>query len=154
MSSRMNDWYIVSNGSRYAPVWPSRDGQGGIRTLDTLAGIPVFETGGFNRSPTCPATRTGWDSNPRNGCPLTRFPSVRLKPLGHPSELLNADAKLIRPREAFYGPPCPGESVGGNRETARCEAPCTVRGARARTSATPQQDPAAVLSRRRRPAAL
>src|SRR5712664_2562939 len=30
------------------------DGQGGIRTLDTLAGIPVFETGGFNRSPTCP----------------------------------------------------------------------------------------------------
>src|SRR3989442_13842528 len=98
--------------------------------------------------------RTGWDSNPRNGCPLTRFPSVRLKPLGHPSELLNADAKLIRPREAFYGPPCPGESVGGNRETARCEAPCTVRGARARTSATPQQDPAAVLSRRRRPAAL
>ena len=54
MSSRMNDWYIVSNGSRYAPVWPSRDGQGGIRTLDTLAGIPVFETGGFNRSPTCP----------------------------------------------------------------------------------------------------
>src|SRR3989442_15162083 len=29
--------------------------------------------------------RTGWDSNPRNGCPLTRFPSVRLKPLGHPS---------------------------------------------------------------------
>src|SRR5437016_11791711 len=85
MSSRMNDWYIVSNGSRYAPVWPSRDGQGGIRTLDTLAGIPVFETGGFNRSPTCPARRTGWDSNPRNGCPLTRFPSVRLQPLGHPS---------------------------------------------------------------------
>src|SRR5689334_19792991 len=30
--------------------------------------------------------RTGWDSNPRNGCPLTRFPSVRLQPLGHPSQ--------------------------------------------------------------------
>src|SRR6266536_5282505 len=29
--------------------------------------------------------RTGWDSNPRNGCPFTRFPSVRLQPLGHPS---------------------------------------------------------------------
>src|ERR1043166_3377561 len=30
--------------------------------------------------------RTGWDSTPRNGCPLTRFPSVRLQPLGHPSQ--------------------------------------------------------------------
>src|SRR5207245_11119875 len=72
------------------------DGQGGIRTLDALAGIPVFETGGFNRSPTCPTSpsqplrplavrRTGRDSNPRNGCRLRRFPSLRLKPLGHPS---------------------------------------------------------------------
>ena len=25
-------------------------GEGGIRTLDTLTGIPVFETGGFNHS--------------------------------------------------------------------------------------------------------
>ena len=25
------------------------------------------------------------DSNPRYGCPYTRFPSVRLQPLGHPS---------------------------------------------------------------------
>src|SRR6266496_6519663 len=89
-------------------------------TLFRSAGIPVFETGGFNRSPTCPTRlgysytvtvsdaprstvdglplcvrfhipfpvdqlfrRTGWDSNPRNGCQLTRFPSVRLQPLGH-----------------------------------------------------------------------
>ncbi len=29
-------------------------GQGGIRTLDTVAGMPVFETGAFNRSATCP----------------------------------------------------------------------------------------------------
>src|SRR4030095_16601935 len=29
--------------------------------------------------------RREWDSNPRNGFPFTRFPSVRLKPLGHPS---------------------------------------------------------------------
>ena len=28
--------------------------------------------------------RTGWDSNPRGQMP-TRFPVVRLKPLGHPS---------------------------------------------------------------------
>src|SRR6185369_10639196 len=27
--------------------------------------------------------RTGWDSNPRDGFPSTRFPSVRLQPLGH-----------------------------------------------------------------------
>jgi hypothetical protein len=30
------------------------NGQGGIRTLDTLAGIPVFETGSFSHSDTCP----------------------------------------------------------------------------------------------------
>jgi integrase len=29
--------------------------------------------------------RREWDSNPRYGCPYTRFPSVRLQPLGHPS---------------------------------------------------------------------
>ena len=34
---------------------------------------------------TCLSTkRTGWDSNPRGREP-TRFPIVRLKPLGHPS---------------------------------------------------------------------
>ena len=35
---------------------------------------------------------TGWrrerDSNPRDGFPPTRFPSVRLQPLGHPSGAL------------------------------------------------------------------
>src|ERR1044072_7188403 len=30
--------------------------------------------------------RTGWDSNPRNGCPLTGFPSVLLQPPAHPSQ--------------------------------------------------------------------
>jgi hypothetical protein len=30
--------------------------------------------------------RREWDSNPRYGFPYTRFPSVRLKPLGHPSK--------------------------------------------------------------------
>ena len=29
--------------------------------------------------------RREWDSNPRYGFPYTRFPSVRLQPLGHPS---------------------------------------------------------------------
>ena len=32
--------------------------------------------------------RREWDSNPRKSFPLTRFPSVRLKPLGHLSKLL------------------------------------------------------------------
>src|SRR5579864_3630911 len=31
------------------------------------------------------AWRREWDSNPRYGFPYTRFPSVRLQPLGHPS---------------------------------------------------------------------
>ena len=30
------------------------DGQGGIRTHETLAGLPVFKTGAFNHSATCP----------------------------------------------------------------------------------------------------
>jgi hypothetical protein len=30
------------------------NGQGGIRTHDTVAGIPVFETGSFSHSDTCP----------------------------------------------------------------------------------------------------
>ena len=34
-------------------------------------------------------SRTGWDSNPRGREP-TRFPIVRLKPLGHPSTALGA----------------------------------------------------------------
>jgi hypothetical protein len=32
------------------------DGQGGIRTHDTREGIPVFETGSFSHSDTCPGT--------------------------------------------------------------------------------------------------
>ena len=34
------------------------DGQGGIRTHDTLAGTPVFKTGSFNHSDTCPDDTT------------------------------------------------------------------------------------------------
>lgn len=32
-----------------------RNGGGGIRTLETLTGLPVFKTGTFNRSATPPA---------------------------------------------------------------------------------------------------
>lgn len=34
-------------------------GQGGIRTLDTLAGMPPFQGGAFNRSATCPEALSG-----------------------------------------------------------------------------------------------
>src|SRR4051812_329401 len=33
------------------------NGQGGIRTHDTREGIPVFETGSFSHSDTCPQLR-------------------------------------------------------------------------------------------------
>ena len=33
--------------------------------------------------------RTGWDLNPRDTCMPTRFPGVRLKPLGHPSRSIS-----------------------------------------------------------------
>ena len=50
-----------------------------------------------------PSLRTGWDSNPRGREP-TRFPIVRLKPLGHPSNKrprtgLAHDHLLLRNRE-------------------------------------------------------
>ena len=36
-----------------------RDGQGGIRTLDTLASMPPFQGGAFNHSATCPEPLQG-----------------------------------------------------------------------------------------------
>ncbi len=42
-------------------VWPGNGGEGGIRTHDTVSGIPVFETGAFDQlchlSPTKNFTR-------------------------------------------------------------------------------------------------
>src|SRR5712675_2344570 len=40
--------------------------------------------------------RREWDSNPRYGFPHTRFPSVRLKPLGHLS-----GGPLLKGQDAF-----------------------------------------------------
>src|SRR4030095_12645053 len=37
-----------------SPRDPNHNGQGGIRTHDTVTGIPVFETGSFSHSDTCP----------------------------------------------------------------------------------------------------
>src|SRR3954470_14849757 len=48
--------------------------------------------------------RREWDSNPRYGFPHTRFPSVRLKPLGHLS-----GAPLLKGQEGF----CKGAEPDG-----------------------------------------
>jgi hypothetical protein len=44
--------------------------------------MALMDVGGRLRTITW---RREWDSNPRYGFPYTRFPSVRLQPLGHPS---------------------------------------------------------------------
>ena len=38
---------------------PHAHGQGGIRTLDTLASMPPFQGGAFNHSATCPDSLRG-----------------------------------------------------------------------------------------------
>src|SRR3984957_9495347 len=43
------------------------------------------------------AWRREWDSNPRYGFPHTRFPSVRLKPLGHLS-----GCPVLKGQEVFF----------------------------------------------------
>ena len=45
--------------------------------------MALMDVGGRLRTITW---RREWDSNPRYGFPYTRFPSVRLQPLGHPSK--------------------------------------------------------------------
>jgi Integrase core domain len=71
----------------------------------------------YNPLPMCPGRtekswRREWDSNPRYGCPYTRFPSVRLQPLGHPSAAL---AHGGRPALGQVG----GEYRCGDRERKR-----------------------------------
>src|SRR5436305_5902829 len=45
---------LLKNLSRFKYVTTTHGGQGGIRTPDTLASMPHFECGAFNRSATCP----------------------------------------------------------------------------------------------------
>ena len=63
---------------------PPRDfrfhGQGGIRTLETLAGLPVFETGSFSHSDTCP----GGQHESRGGKVTTAPASAKRPPHGAP----------------------------------------------------------------------
>ncbi len=61
-------------GRSWGPIW------GPLRTINQL--IIIIQC--LIRS----RWRREWDSNPRYGFPHTRFPSVRLKPLGHLSRHL------------------------------------------------------------------
>src|SRR5262249_15849412 len=48
-------------------------------------GAPAFAVlEDVSKRPRTGCWRREWDSNPRYGFPYTRFPSVRLQPLGHP----------------------------------------------------------------------
>ena len=76
-----------------------------LQPLLPLVGAPGFEPG-TSASRTqrstklshAPYTRTEWDSNPRGLSP-TRFPIVRLKPLGHPSFTHPSTSRGGRPTE-------------------------------------------------------
>ena len=63
--------------------------------------------------------RREWDSNPRYGFPYTRFPSVRLKPLGHPSGMLQR-RQYSHPRA--QRPACAGRGRC-MRDACRCARP-------------------------------
>src|ERR1700729_823409 len=46
----------VTNNARNCPATSESGGEGGIRTPDTLSGMPVFKTGAINHSATSPVT--------------------------------------------------------------------------------------------------
>src|SRR5919201_3258360 len=90
-------WAAQSPGSRFAhPGYESRaEWLNGAKATALMMGLAMAQpvlTGNY-RSPRNRACcseflrgwRREWDSNPRYGFPYTRFPSVRLQPLGHPS---------------------------------------------------------------------
>src|SRR6266545_3759540 len=67
--------------------------------------------------------RREWDSNPRYGFPYTRFPSVRLQPLGHPSARGRAPQGCAPQRCAHYS----RGRRGGNPFAAAGHGPITAR---------------------------
>ena len=86
-------------------------GQGEIRTHDTVAGMPVFETGAFNHSATCPTERRKLEgrrrgvNEPDGGCERSRgraphTPPRALRPSPRAGDLTSgaaADPRPIRP---------------------------------------------------------
>lgn len=69
----------------------------GARSLVAPQLSPRRDPGGSPRVRN-PPQRTGWDSNPRGLSP-TRFPIVRLKPLGHPSLICRSRSGAEKRRE-------------------------------------------------------
>src|SRR5256885_6147867 len=77
--------YLFGGPPRGSGKALENDGQGGIRTHGTLAGTPVFETGRFNRSRTCPTPRRvdgethrrGGGARPAVATRLPVSPSIR-----------------------------------------------------------------------------
>jgi hypothetical protein len=62
----------------------------------TLGHVARIDGGIFPSVISMTCWRREWDSNPRYSFPHTRFPSVRLKPLGHLS-----GCPLLKRKEAF-----------------------------------------------------
>src|SRR3954468_6218678 len=81
----------------------------GFAEIPALAGFPGVRLVRWRRE---------WDSNPRYGFPHTRFPSVRLKPLGHLS-----GAPLLKGQESF----CKGAARAGCDIYSRYWFPCCFR---------------------------
>ena len=93
------------------------------RLIADRLGWPSSQVGGTTETAACQSRswvglksltkiwRRGWDSNPRDGFPPTRFPSVRLQPLGHPSWALSV-RDAARAKAAHYS-----RSAFGCKET-------------------------------------
>ena len=95
-------------------------GKGEIRTLDTVSGMPLFESGAFNHSATFPCSPAVTDS--KNRCPRASGVSIETRsmlvflasrPLGHLSifySIFNhSPLKLARLGQR---PPCQRENGG------------------------------------------
>jgi hypothetical protein len=89
--------YLV--GVRGADTTAKRDLNSALDRISeriTLTSNPKVRSGGQLPKYFNTIWRREWDSNPRYGFPHTRFPSVRLKPLGHLSGCL-----LLKRHEDF-----------------------------------------------------
>ena len=132
--ARLGSFKLLRAAERVNRSGGDADGQGGIRTHETLAGPPVFKTGSFNHSDTCPFTwnqpRTYGKSHVASmratGGPSTRkslrHPASDLVDLGNrmtnvepaPTSLSTSSVPPIRstrPREIASPSPTPGSGA-------------------------------------------
>src|SRR6478752_7304229 len=63
------------------------------------------------RSPKVVGWRRGWDSNPRDGCPPTRVPGVRLRPLGHLSFRHAEEPRNLKAATSRFKQTSPGATM-------------------------------------------